>query len=367
MERTQATLSLLLLTGVTLMAAMPPGVAASTPTVPPAAAPESPTAPALAAADETSCSSCLKCPCGCSPVAGAWTARLSSSKKETAIATFKFLPVNEGCTKFAVNARVTTRSAQMIKCWPEACGLTEFVGTACRDPWNDILFTAIGYGVKRCDPNDRGATDRIVFIAVLTGMIDLPASCLDCNQPPDGVCDEPEELPMVVYVSYYDAEQDQDRDGRPDCDCGEAVLCRCFETKLKRVNPMEPCQELESFVACLKPCAPAPTQATGRAFFRILYQQNKIAFVLTGRGLADMTKATIQVAGMDVVKLADEQDGDCSGLLACACFYPKDCLGPWKGKSFGTVVDALEAGKATVLVCTKTNPTGAISGTIEEP
>jgi hypothetical protein len=245
MERTRTKLFLLLVVSLTLMWAVPPSGAADAATVPPAAPTGASAASAVAAAGDASCSCTLKCPCGCSPLAGSWTAKLISTK-ETTITTFKLLPVNEGCTKFAVNAQITTRSARVIKCWPDACELTEFVGTACKTQWNDVQFTAIGYGVKRCDPNacdpnNSGARDKVVFIAVLTGLIDLPASCLDCNQPPDGVCDEPEEIPMVVYVSYFDAEQDQDRDGRPDCECSEAVICACFETKLKRVNLAEPC------------------------------------------------------------------------------------------------------------------------------
>ena len=366
MERTRTKLFLLLIVSLALLAAVPPHVATNASAVPAAAPTGVPTAPTLAAASDTPCSCTLKCPCGCSPLAGAWTAKLSSSKKETVVDTFKFVPVNEGCTKFAVNAQVTIRSTQAIKCWPEACDLTEFVGTACKDQWSDVQFTAIGYGVKRCDPKDAGAADKVVFITVMTGLIDVPASCLDCNQPPDGVCDEPEELPMVVYVSYYDAEQDQDRDGRPDYDFGAAVFCVCFETKLKRVNLLEPCEDSTSFVACLKPCASCPTQATGRAFFRVLSKENKIWFMLTDKGLKDVTKATIQVAGTDVVKLAEPKDGNCEGLLVCANFYPKDFLGPWKGKSLGEIVKAIEAGQATVLVCTKQYPAGEITGKIED-
>ena len=202
----------------------------------------------------------------------------------------------------------------------------------------------------------------------MTGMIDLPGSCLDCNQPPDGVCDEPDEIPMTVYMSYFDAEQDLDRDGRPDCDCSEAVICVCFETKLKRINLMEPCDaESKSFVACLKPCASGPTRATGRAFFRVFPKENRVSFVLTDKELQDVKKATIQVAGTDVVKLAEPQNGDCTGLLACGYLYPKDFLGPWKGKSLSEIVKVLDAGQATVLVCTGPYPAGEISGKIEDP
>jgi hypothetical protein len=360
----------LLMVSLTLMWAVSPSGAADASTVSPAPAAGDPAAPAVAATDDSSCT--LKCPCGCSPLAGSWTAKFTSTK-ETTVTTFKLVPVNDDCTKFAVNVQVATRSAKVIKCWPDACDLTEFVGTACKGQWNDVQFTAIGYGVKRCnanagDPSPSGDKDKVVFIAVMTGLIDLPGACLDCDQPPDGVCNEREEVPMTVFLSYFDAEQDLDRDGRPDpdCECSEAVVCVCFETKLQRIAVIEPCEESKSFVACLTPRSPAPTQASGRAFFRVRATENRIGFVLTDQGLKDVTKATIQVAGTEVVKLAESEDGDCTGLLACGYFYPKDFLGPWKGKSLNEIVKVIEAGQATVVVGTGLYPAGAISGKIED-
>ena len=142
---------LLLLLGVALTATMALAAANSAP------APPAP-APAITVAGETSCSSCQKCPCGCSPLAGAWVAKLAcepSSKSsswwdEALIQTFKFAPINEGCTKFVVNSESTTRLAQVAKFWPDACDQTEFVGIACKDEWKDMKLTAISYGVKRC-------------------------------------------------------------------------------------------------------------------------------------------------------------------------------------------------------------------------
>ena len=152
MRRTRRKSFLLLMVSLALMAAAPPSGAADASPVSPATPTGVSAAPEVAAAGDTSCSCTLQCPCGCSPLAGAWTAKLTSTK-ETTITTFKLLPVNDECTKFAVNAQITTRSARVIKCWPDACDLTEFVGTACKRQWNDVQFTAIGYGVKRCDPN----------------------------------------------------------------------------------------------------------------------------------------------------------------------------------------------------------------------
>ena len=150
MERTRTTVLLLLAVGLTSMiaiGAVDPGAAAT-----PVPAPTAST-PAIAATGETPCSSCLKCPCGCSPLAGAWVAKLScdpSSSTETVIQTFKFAPINEGCTKFVVNSQTVTRLAKVAKFWPDACDQTEFVGIACKDEWKNIKLTAISYGVKRC-------------------------------------------------------------------------------------------------------------------------------------------------------------------------------------------------------------------------
>lgn len=366
MEPARTKLFFLLMVSLTLMGGVSPSGAADASTVAPAASTGSSAAPAVAAADDTSCT--LQCPCGCSPLAGSWTAKFTSTK-ETTVTTFKLVPINDDCTKFAVNVQVATRSAKVIKCWPEACALTEFVGTACKGQWNDVQFTAIGYGVKRCNasnPNPSGDQDKVMFIAVMTGLMDLPGACLDCDQLPEGVCNEREEVPMTVFLSYFDAEQDLDRDGRPDCECSEAVICGCFETKLQRIDVIGPCEESKSFVACLTPRPSAPAQASGRAFFRVRAKEDRISFVLTDKDLQDVTKATIQVAGADVVKLAESENGDCTGLLACGYFYPKDFLGPWKGKSLSEIVKVLEAGQATVVVGTGLYPAGAISGKIED-
>jgi len=380
MERRRRTWLLLLVVGLTSMAVMA--------AVAPGAATDPASAPGIAAAGETSCSSCLKCPCGCSPLAGAWAAKLSSPI-ETVVQTFKFAPINDGCTKFVVNSQASTRSAQVAKFWPDACDLTEFVGIACKDVWKDMKFTAIGYGVKRCD-----GVDEVVFIAIMTGKVEIPESCLECGSTGGGSsdskdagtdapcpatdtndtggCYEPDELKATIYVSYFDAAQDQDRDGLPDCPCEEAVICVCFETCLKRVKLMEPCEESRSFVACLEKCKDANTPATGRAFIRILEEEQKICFVLTVKNIRDVTRATIQVNGVEVVTLfpfssMKYKDGDCHGLLSCGCFYVKDCTGSWKGKKFEEIVKAMEEGQATVVVCTKKCSKGEICGKIEDP
>jgi len=99
----------------------------------------------------------------------------------------------------------------------------------------------------------------------------------------------------------------------------------------------------------------------------------EICFVLTVKNIKDVTKATIQVNGADVVTLfpfppeTKSKDGDCDGLLACGCFHVKDCLGTWKSKKFADIEKEIEEGKASVVVATKKFPKGEICGKIEDP
>jgi hypothetical protein len=365
MERTRTTWFWLSVVSIALMAGVNLSVAADATTAPPAAA-TTPAAVTTAPAPTVAAASLSP---ACSPLAGAWTAKLSSPI-ETVIQTFKFVPINEDCSRFVVNSQASTRSAKVIKFWPTATHLTEFVGTAGTSTWSDVQFTAIGYGVERCE-----TVYKVVFIAIMTGRIEVPDGCGPCSgkDPSDPTYNQADELNLTVYVSYFDADQDKDRDGFPDCDCKEAVLCVCFETKLKRVQQMEPCEESQSFVACLEKCKDANTPGTGRAFFRVLEDEQKVCFVLTVKGIRDVTKATIQVNGADVVTLfpfppeTKGKDGDCDGLLSCGCFYVKDCVGTWKNKKFTDVVKAIADGQASVIVVTKKCPKGEICGKIEDP
>jgi hypothetical protein len=296
-----------------------------------------------------------------------------SSPIETVIQTFKFVPINQECSTFAVNSQASTRFAKVTKFWSDATDLTEFVGTACTATWNDLQFTVIGYGVQRCD-----TVDKVVFIEVLTGRIQVPQGCQPCaaSDPNNAAASFPDELDVQIYASFFDAEQDTDRDGFPD-KC-QPVICQCFETKLKRVTLAQPCEETESFVAFLKACKDSNnkdvnTPATGKAFITVEQQEQEICFVLTVKNIKDVTKATIQVNGADVVTLfpfppeTKGKDGDCEGLLACGCFTVKDCSNPWKGKKFADIVKDIEDGKATVVVATKKFPKGEISGPIGDP
>jgi hypothetical protein len=424
MERTRTTLLLLLVVGLTALTAMAAAApeAAATSAQAPATAPGVPAVPALAAAGEPLCSSCLKCPCGCSPLAGAWVAGLFSesssksySREETIIQTFKFAPVNDGCTKFVVNSQAATRLAKVGKFWPDACDQTEFVGIACKDEWKDIKLTAISYGVQRCiyTPVAGGliagasgeippsttcptTTDKVVFIAVMTAKIEISESCLECDSNGNygadpkssgtdgkypttdgtytGECKEPKELQATIFVAYFDAAQDVDRDGFPDCPCDEAVLCVRFETCLKRVELMEPCDaETKSFVACLGACENVNTAATGRAFVKVDEAEQDVDVVVTVKDIKDVTKAALQINGADVLIVfpvppdTKSRDGDCDGLLVCAEFTAKNFIGSLKGKKIADLLKAIEEGRVTVVVSTKRFPNGEICGTVEDP
>ncbi len=407
MERTRTILLWLLVVGLTSTTAR-----AANPAQVPAAS-----TPALAAAGETPCSSTLKCPCGCSPLAGAWVAKLSvstdkhsSSMEETIIQTFKFAPVNEGCTKFVVNSQATTRLAKVAKFWPDACDQTEFVGIACKDERKDIKLTAISYGVQRCITSDTRktiagtsgettkcpmTTDKVVFLAVMTARIEIPESCLKYdptgNDNSDlkssnteggssatestytGECKEPKELNATIFVSYFDAAQDADRDGFPDDTCDEPVLCVRFETCLKRVEQREPCDaETKSFVACLTACKDVNTAATGRAFIVEDEEEQDVDVVVTVQNIKDVTKAALQINGADVlivfpVPPEKPKDGDVEGLLSCGEFTAKDLIGSLKGKKIEELFKALEEGRVTVVVSTTKFANGEICGTVEDP
>lgn len=392
MERTRTTGFLLLVVGLACLMAAGPSVAAQTARTPtavvpgtapsaagptaltaqtstapqdpaavsPTVVPEVTPAPALAAGESSACS----------PLAGAWVAQLTSST-ETLLQTFKFIPSNAECSKFVVNAQAVTLSAKAIKMWPEATDLTMFVGTAgIASTWNDLQFTAIGYGVSRGEMGD-----KVVFIALLTGRIEVPQGCApysgqDANDVTGGSSNE---LKMTISVSYFDGEQDQDRDGFPDCECSEAVLCVCYEAKLKRVQQLEPCTASQSFFACLEKCQDVNSPAQGRAFVRILEKEQKICFLVTGRNLQDVTKVVLQIEGTDVVILlpfppqTTGKEGPCEGLLCSGCFSVKDCAGTWKSKKFAEIEKAIQEGKASIRVVTKNCPQGELCGQLGDP
>ncbi len=276
----------------------------------------------IAAAGQSSgCEDELSCSCACSPLAGSWIASLTpkedekdgkptggkdsqdglqadsvSKKVKPLLKTFKFAPVNDKCDKFVVNAQALTRPQRVIEGFPEVTDLTEFVGIACKAEKDEVNFAAIGYGIERT-----ARADTTVFIAVLSGKIELPKedgkdgdhdkckccrdSCKDskcgcktgdCSSDKDHPgkcacckssckyadcecktgkygkddgkdedrqkCNEPKELFAELTVAYFDAEQaDEDGDGFPDAR-EEPLICLLFKAEFKRVELQPQCK-----------------------------------------------------------------------------------------------------------------------------
>ncbi len=374
MERMR-TILFLLAVGLTSMIVVSPGGAAdvvATPELADAAA-----APAALTAGEPSC------PCACSPLAGAWIGKLSSPVK-TSLVTFKFVPVNKECTSFAVNAQITVRDAKVQKAWPDATDITEFVGTACKIGNKKVEFTAIGLGIEK--KTDCTCSDRILFIAVMSGCVEIPDKCKKCEDACKDnedacstdlcICEEHKELEIDLHVAYFDECQDEDRDGFPDtCD---AVICIEREIKIKRVELRPPCEAGDSFVARLSACDDIMTRATGRAFFKLVEDDQKVFFVVCVENIKDVTKAEIFIGEEEGEKGAaavllfpippeKEKNGEVCGLLATGTFSAGDFFGPLKNKKIADLVKAIRECRATVVVKTKKFPEGEICGLIEDP
>ncbi len=267
----------------------------------------------------------LSCSCACSPLAGSWIASLTpkeeektakptggkdtkdsvqadslSKKVKPLLKTFKFAPVNDKCDKFVVNAQTIARPQRVIRAFPEVTDLTEFVGIACKGEEDKVNFTAISYGIERGKEED-----KTVFIAVLSGTIELPkedgkdGDCSKCKCCKEGCkdskcscktgdystnkdhpgkcsccskngckysdcecktgkygtddgkdkdrqeCEEPKELFAELTVAYFDAEQDEDGDGFPDAR-EEPLICLAFKAEFKRVELQPQCKPSET-------------------------------------------------------------------------------------------------------------------------
>ncbi len=287
-----------------------------------AAADPNASAAITAAGQPSECEDELSCPCACAPLAGAWVASLTPKEEEKTgkptggkdskdslqadsvskkvrplLKTFKFAPVNAKCDKFVVNAQTIPRPERACKAFPEVTALTEFVGIACKGEEDKVNFTAIGYGIERGKEED-----KTVFIAVLSGTIELPrvdakdGECSKCNCCKEGCkdskcscrtgdsssnkdhpgkcsccskngckysdcecktgkygkddgkdkdgqkCDEPKELYAELTVAYFDAGvADEDGDGFPDKG-EEPLICLPFKADFKRVELQEQCK-----------------------------------------------------------------------------------------------------------------------------
>lgn len=118
---------------------------------------------------------CPKCTCACSPWAGAWVGGFTSGGlapdgctpcEKSVIETFKLAPISLTCDHFVLNLQVSMCEPKVLNAFPEATDMTEFVGVACKDGENKVVFTAIGYGMKKS-----GTCNEVVFIAVKSGTI----------------------------------------------------------------------------------------------------------------------------------------------------------------------------------------------------
>jgi hypothetical protein len=334
---------------------------------------------------QDSCEACkIKCPCACSPLAAAWVAKFSTPTL-TNVQTFKFAPVNTACTRFVLNSQATIRPPKVLKAWPDANDMTGFVGTACQTEECRVEFTAIAYGIQR--RFDCLCNDKVAFIAVMSGWIEVPpkeecettcvdAECGDRSQCMICKCNEPDELKICVNIGYFDACQDTDRDGFPDeCD---PVICDSFDTCLKRVQLMVPCDPGDTFVARLKALKGVSSGATGRAFLKLEENDTRINFLVCVSTMKDICKAEILVSRTiggtpePAVKLfpippQTPKTGDFCGLLTCGKFTASHCFGPLQSKKVSDLIKAISEGRATLVVSTNKFPDGEIGGKITDP
>ncbi len=337
------------------------------------------TAPLAVAGDSLSAAGCPKCSCSCSPWLGAWVGCFTEDGKDDAVSnrnacehkmieTFKFSLKSLTCDQFVLNLQASLCEEKVRKAFPEADRVTEFVGVACKNDYNKVVFTAIGYGVKTRDK----ICDEVVFIAVKSGTISCP-------------CDtDPNVVDVTETIEIFAAEQDTNCDGLPDeCD---SVICISRTGQLKRVLNRPPCEPARSFVALLEPCKDCETEATGKAFFKKIEGDDKLSFVVTVKDIKDVTKVAIHVsdvhkevwdeavdAEITVIlcpkppETSECKSGDFSGLLCCGTIVDKDCAGPLKGKKVDDLIKAIEEGRAKVVIHTRKYPKGELCGRIEDP
>jgi len=314
---------------------------------------------------------CPKCTCACSPFLGAWVGCFAEEGKDKCdkkmIETFKFSMMNLTCDQFVLNLQASFCEEKVRRAFPEAEKVTEFVGVACKSESNKLVFTAVGYGVKKKD-----ICDEVVFIAIKSGTISLPCSCGD----PNGA-------DVTQTVQIFAAEQDTDCDGLPDeCD---SVICLSRTGMIKRIVNRPQCEPAKSFVARLEPCKDVQTEATGKAFFKRVDYEDKLSFVVTVKDIKDVTKVVIHVSDKPKTRVDEHEDkdeafvlcpidgatecksGEFSGLLCCGTIMEKDGLGPMKGKKMDDVIKAIVEGRAVVIIKTRQNPKGEICGRVEDP
>ncbi len=338
----------------------------------PAVTPDPLAVPAVLATDPLAVAAgCPKCTCSCSPFLGAWVGCFAEEGKDKCdqkmIETFKFSLANLTCDQFTLNLQTGFCEEKVRRAFPEAEKVTEFVGVACKSAPDKLVFTAVGYGVKK-----RELCEEVVFIAIKSGTISLPCSCGD----PNGA-------DVVQTIQIFAAEQDSDCDGLPDeCD---SVICLSRTGMIKRIVNRPQCEPARSFVARLEPCKDVQTEATGKAFFKQVDRENKLSFVVTVKDIKDVTKVVIHVRDKPWTRTEEHEDkdeafvlcpiagatecksGEFSGVLCCGTIMEKDSIGPMTGKKMDDVIKAIIEGRAVVIIKTKQNPKGELCGQIEDP
>lgn len=313
---------------------------------------------------------CPKCTCACSPWVGAWVGGFASGGfasdgcgecEKKVIETFKLAPIALTCDTFVLNLQVSMCEPKVLRAFPEATDMTEFVGVACKDGENKVVFTAVGYGVKKSE-----TCNEVVFIAIKSGTINMPCFCGDPNA-----------ADVAETTSIFAAEQDADSDGLPDtCD---SVMCFSQTGVIKRIVNRPPCEPAKSFLAILEACKNCQTQASGKAFFKHVDNKDEVSFVVTVKNITDPMRVVIHVAsrsdeiGEEAVILCpippatECRSGDFSGVLCCGTIMAKHGIGPLKDKEIAELIKAISEGRVFVVISTKKNPTGELCGKVQDP
>jgi hypothetical protein len=313
---------------------------------------------------------CPKCTCACSPWAGAWVGGFTSGGlapdgctpcEKSVIETFKLAPISLTCDHFVLNLQVSMCEPKVLKAFPEATDMTEFVGVACKDGENKVVFTAIGYGMKKS-----GTCNEVVFIGVKSGTICMPSFSGDPNA-----------ADVTEMTSIFAAEQDADSDGLPDtCD---SVMCISQMGVINRIVNRPPCEPAKTFLAILEACRNCQTHASGKAFFKRVDNKDEVSFVITVKNITDPTRVVIHVAsrsgdiGEEAVILCpippatECRSGNFSGVLCCGTIMAKHCIGPLKDKEIAELIKAINEGRVFVVISTKANPRGELCGQVQDP
>ncbi len=325
----------------------------------------------VAVAAAAAAGGCPKCTCACSPWVGAWVGGFAPAGDSTdqcgecekkVIETFKLAPIALTCDTFVLNLQVSLCEPKVRKAFPEATEMTEFVGVACKEGESKVVFTAVGYGMKKSE-----TCEEVVFIAIKSGSINAPCFCGDPNA-----------ADVTETTSIFATEQDTDGDGLPDtCD---SVICFSQKGVIKRILNRPPCEPARTFLAILEGCKNCQTEASGKAFFKHEDNEDEVSFVVTVKDIKDVTKVVLLICERvgepekEAVVLcplegtSECRSGEFSGLLCCGTIMEKHCKDPLKGeKKIAELIKAFEEGRVTVVITTKRHPTGELCGLVQDP